>query len=76
MKAIVVRKTLASIREMKVPLYVILVGGAPTDGEACRGTRSALPALILDMVQAANGAQGGARSPRAWPRSSPTTACS
>jgi hypothetical protein len=48
-----VERTLAMLREMKVPLYVILVGELP-EGPA-RGDERA-PGLILDMVRAANGA--------------------
>src|SRR6185503_11861634 len=44
--------TLNLIREMKVPLYVILVGKAPLEGGA-RNPEQA-PGLVLDMVQAAN----------------------
>ena len=48
-------KTIALIREMGVPLYVILVGDAPSEGGRDRVERA--PGLILDMIQAANGAR-------------------
>lgn len=56
LKAHVTERSLALIREMKVPLYVILVGDLPLAGEALR-TPDKAPPLILDMVLAANGAQ-------------------
>jgi hypothetical protein len=49
------RRTLNLIREMGIPLYVILVGKAPLEGGA-RNPEQA-PGLVLDMVQAANGAK-------------------
>lgn len=59
LKAQVSERTLALLREMNVPLYVILVGQPPLEGEALR-TEEKAPPLILEMVRAANGAQGGA----------------
>jgi hypothetical protein len=56
-KAIVSAKTLALIRDAGVPLYVILVGEAPTAVEAGLDAERS-PGLILDMVKAANGMQG------------------
>ena len=56
-KAIVSAKTLALIRDAGVPLYVILVGEAPTAVEAGLDAERS-PGLILDMVKAANGVQG------------------
>ncbi len=53
LKAHVVEKTVALIREMKVPLYVILVGDPPTP--TAKGSPERAPGMILDMVQAANG---------------------
>ncbi len=53
LKAHVVEKTLALIKEMNVPLYVILVGEPPD--VAVKGNPERAPGLILDMVQAANG---------------------
>jgi hypothetical protein len=47
--------TLALIQEMGVPLYVILVGKAALEGGA-RNPEQA-PGLVLEMVQAANGAK-------------------
>ena len=53
LKAHVVEKTLALIKEMNIPLYVILVGEPPA--VAVKGNPERAPGLILDMVQAANG---------------------
>ena len=53
LKAHVIEKTLALIKEMDIPLYVILVGEPPT--VAGKGNPERAPGLILDMVQAANG---------------------
>lgn len=54
LKTYAVRKTLSLITEMKVPLYVILVGAPPTEGTA-PGSREQAPVLVLEMVRAANG---------------------
>lgn len=54
LKAHVTNKTLALIREIKMPLYVILVGEPPREGEALR-TEERAPPLILEMVREANG---------------------
>jgi hypothetical protein len=56
LKAYVVGRTLALIRELKQPLYVILVGEPPVEGQS-RGDAEQTPMLIWNMVQAANGAQ-------------------
>ncbi len=48
-----VERTIALIREMGVPLYVVLVGDAPRDREL--GDPERTPGLIRDMVEAANG---------------------
>jgi hypothetical protein len=53
LKAHSIERTLALIREMDVPLYVILVGEPPT--ETSKGNPERAPGLILDMIQAANG---------------------
>ena len=58
LKKHVTERTLALLREMKVPLYVILVGEPPM-GEMLR-TEERVPPLILEMVSAANGTSGGA----------------
>jgi hypothetical protein len=58
LKAHALERTLALIREMKVPLYVILVGELPKEGIA-PGDRELSPVVILDMVRAANGAAAG-----------------
>jgi hypothetical protein len=57
LKAVVSAKTLALIRDLKVPLYVILVGEIPVPGEAGLDEERS-PGLILEMVKAANGVQG------------------
>ncbi len=46
-------KTVALLKEMGVPLYVILVGDAPSDSVAGHAERA--PGLVRDMIQAANG---------------------
>jgi hypothetical protein len=51
----VAEKTIALLKEMGVPLYVILVGDAPSEGGSTHPERA--PGFILDMVQAANGAR-------------------
>jgi hypothetical protein len=53
LKAHDIEKTLELIREMGIPLYVILVGEPPT--VSSKGNPERAPGLILDMVQAANG---------------------
>jgi hypothetical protein len=52
-RAYSIERTLALIREMNVPLYVILIGEPPT--EVVKGNPERAPGVILDMVQAANG---------------------
>jgi len=49
-------KTVNLVREMKVPLYVILVGETPRDGVVL-GDPERSPGFILALVQAANGAK-------------------
>jgi hypothetical protein len=56
LRAYVTEKTLALIHEIGMPLYVILVGEIPAEGVAS-GDREQPPALVLDMVRAANGAK-------------------
>jgi hypothetical protein len=46
-------KTIELVREMGLPLYVILVGHAPMDGALQDPERT--PGLIRDLVEAANG---------------------
>jgi hypothetical protein len=58
LKSHATERTLAVLREMNVPLYVILVG-EPPQGEMLR-TEERVPPLILKMVSAANGTSGGA----------------
>ena len=52
LRAHVAERTVALLREMDVPLYVILVGDVPS-GASAHPERA--PGLILDMTQAANG---------------------
>lgn len=54
LRAYSIQKTLALLRELQVPLYVILVGDPPEEGVA-PGDREQSPAWILDMVRTANG---------------------
>jgi hypothetical protein len=54
LKAFVGKKLLGQIAEMKIPLYVILVGEAGKEGEA-PGAREGAPPLVMEMVRAANG---------------------
>jgi hypothetical protein len=54
LRAEAARKLLELLREMKVPLYVVLVGEPPEPGEA--PDRERTPGLVLEMVRAANGA--------------------
>jgi hypothetical protein len=55
-KSFLVGKLLGLIREMHQPLYVILVGAPPGQGQA-RKDQEQTPMLIWNMVQAANGVQ-------------------
>jgi hypothetical protein len=50
-------RTVALAREMKVPLYVILVGELPGGVQLYTSERA--PRFILDLVNAANGPQAG-----------------
>jgi hypothetical protein len=52
LRAHVVQQSLALVRDMKVPLYVILIG----DEMGNIGGDERAPGLILDLVRAANGA--------------------
>lgn len=54
LKDYVAAQTLDLLREMKTPLYVILVGNLPKEG-AAPGSLELAPQLVLDMVEAANG---------------------
>jgi len=54
------QKLIELIRELKVPLYVILVGDLPKEGTLSTGDLA--PPLVLEMVAAAN---GSAASPMA-----------
>ena len=56
LKAYMVERTVSLIREMNMPLYVILVGEPATETTpSSRKNPERAPGLILDMVQAANG---------------------
>ena len=48
-----VRKTVELLGEMRIPLYVVLIGDAP--GEVVEQDREQSPGFVLDMVRAANG---------------------
>jgi hypothetical protein len=52
------KKSVELVRELGVPLYVILVGNPPTEGVA--NDREQSPELVLQLVAAANGARAGA----------------
>lgn len=54
LRAFSMRRTLELLREMKIPLYVILVGDLPKEG-VVPGDHEQSPAFVLDMVRAANG---------------------
>jgi hypothetical protein len=54
LKAFAAKKLLGLIAEMKIPLYVILVGEIAREGEA-PGAREHAPPLVVEMVRAANG---------------------
>ncbi len=51
-----IQRTLELLRELKVPLYVILVGNLPEHGIE-PGDRERSPSFVLDMVRTANGAE-------------------
>lgn len=55
LKAHVVKRLLALLKELELPLYVILIGNPPAEGVA-PGALEQSPGLILDMARAANGA--------------------
>jgi hypothetical protein len=55
LKAYNARRTIELAGEMKIPLYVILVGDPPKEG-VVPGDREQSPGLVLDLVRAANGA--------------------
>jgi hypothetical protein len=57
LKAYVIERLLALLKELKLPLYIILIGNPPAEGVA-PGDSEQSPGLILDMARAANG--GGA----------------
>jgi hypothetical protein len=54
-----ITRTLELVSEMKLPLYVILVGDVPKHG-VVEGDREQSPSFVLDMVRAANGAEATA----------------
>ncbi len=51
-----IQRTLDLLGELKLPLYVILVGDIPRQG-VVPGDREQSPAFVLDMVRRANGVQ-------------------
>jgi hypothetical protein len=51
-----IQRTLDLLAELRLPLYVILVGDIPPEG-VVPGNREQAPALVLDMVRTANGVQ-------------------
>jgi hypothetical protein len=55
LKAYAVERVLALLQDLKLPLYVILVGDPPKEGVR-PGDVEQSPGLILDMARAANGA--------------------
>jgi len=57
LKAFSIQKTIALVGEMKIPLYVILVGNPPKEGVR-PGDLEQAPGFVLDLVRAANGAKG------------------
>ena len=54
LKAYAIERVLALLRDLKLPLYVILVGEPPKEGVR-PGDLEQSPGLILDMARAANG---------------------
>ena len=56
LKPYVVQKILSLLQEMKIALYVILVGEVPKEG-VVPGDKEQSPELVLQMVRAANGAK-------------------
>ncbi len=54
LKAYSSQKLMALVKQLQVPLYVILVGNPPTEGVTASDAEQA-PQLVLDLVQAANG---------------------
>src|SRR5215813_2985130 len=54
LKAYSIKKTLELVAEMKLPLYVILVGDPPKEGVP-PGDIEQAPGFVLDLVRAANG---------------------
>jgi hypothetical protein len=59
LRAFSIQKTLEVVAGLKIPLYVILVGEGPAEG-AVPGSQEQAPALIMDLVRAANGARASA----------------
>jgi len=51
-----IRRTIDLLREMEIPLYVVLVGAPPPEGQIA-GDREQSPGFVLEMVRAANGAK-------------------
>lgn len=55
LRGYVAERTLELLQKLGIPLYVILVGAPPSEGVR-PGDREQAPVLVLQMVQAANGA--------------------
>ena len=64
LKAYVAGKTIDLVRDMKVPLYVILVGEIPPKEEIVSENAEKAAQIVLDLIRAANGYQatGAAQS--------------
>ncbi|MFI5183209.1 MAG: VWA domain-containing protein [Vicinamibacteria bacterium] len=56
LKAHVVQRILGLLQQVKIPLYVILVGDVPKEGIVA-GDKEQSPELVLQMVRAANGSK-------------------
>src|SRR5262245_10426764 len=56
LKAFSIERTIKLVGDIQIPLYVILVGNPPKDGVRPGDVEQA-PALVLDLVRAANGAK-------------------
>ncbi len=56
LKAFSIEKTIKLVGEIRIPLYVILVGNPPKEGVR-PGDLEQAPGLVLDLVRAANGAK-------------------
>ena len=73
LKAHVTQKIVGVLEEMKIPLYVILVGDPPKEG-VVPGDKEQCPGLVLQMVRCRQRRQGFDAGPDPSRRSSRTTA--